>query len=93
MNDVSEEGVNALLDFLYRKNLDENKMSEETTFELLHTAHKYDIKSLEQEMVKLLNDKPQTWFTLTNVLSVYFFTVKVEEYQALCNKMMVILKR
>ncbi|ODM97693.1 hypothetical protein Ocin01_08986 [Orchesella cincta] len=60
---------------------------------LLHAARKYNIQMLEKVMVKLLFNKPPELFTLSNVLTLYFFTVKVEEYETLCDKMMAILKK
>ncbi|CAL8131005.1 unnamed protein product [Orchesella dallaii] len=93
MMDVSEVGVKVLLNYFYQNVLDMEGITEDVAFELLNAAHKYNVKALEKMMAEILFKKPAEWFTLSNVLALYFFTVKVEEYETLCEKMMAILKK
>jgi len=93
MDDTSEEAVNSLVSYLYENKLDTEGISEEIAFELLHAGHKYNISGLEKVMVKTLTSKADSWFEIKNVLTLYFFTANVEEYETLCEKMISILKR
>ncbi|CAL8068841.1 unnamed protein product [Orchesella dallaii] len=93
MADMSEKAVISLISYLYENKLDTEGVPEEIAFELLHAARKYNISGLEKVMVKTLTNKPDNWFQIKNVLTLYFFTVNVEEYDTLCEKMISILKR
>ncbi|ODM86679.1 hypothetical protein Ocin01_20003 [Orchesella cincta] len=93
MSDVSEEGVKALLDYLYKWDVKVEEMTEQIFLELLHTSHKYNIATLEKLLVNTLLDKADDWFNMNTVLELYFLTVNIETCDLLTDKMLSILKR
>ncbi|ODM88712.1 BTB/POZ domain-containing protein [Orchesella cincta] len=92
MTDVSEEVVNLLVAYLYGRVMDTEEMKEEIAFDLLCTAHKYNIKPLEELMVVTLFNRPNDSFSMNTVLDVYFFTKNIEDFNVLSEKMLKILK-
>jgi len=93
MTDLTEEGVKSLIMYMYKNELDAEEMDEENAIELIQAAHKYNIPGLEAFIVKTLTSKPDNWFGIMNVFSLYLFTEKVDEYGDLCQKMMRVLRR
>ncbi|ODM90557.1 Speckle-type POZ protein [Orchesella cincta] len=92
MIDISEEVVNLLLAYLYGRDINTAEMEEDIAYDLLRTAHKYNISSLQELMAVTLFNKSNDSFTTNTVLDVYFFTLNLEELTELCNKMLNILK-
>ncbi|CAL8068857.1 unnamed protein product [Orchesella dallaii] len=93
MNDISEEGVNALVNYFYQMKIDVEGISEEIAFELLQLAHRYNISNLESLMIDTLYYKPMNWFSLEAIISIYCFTSKIENYTMLYDKMLSWMKR
>ncbi|ODM90017.1 BTB/POZ domain-containing protein [Orchesella cincta] len=58
--EISEEGVHALLQYIYYSGLDDALKSSEIALELLETGHKYDIPGLENTMKRIFK-KPKEW--------------------------------
>ncbi|ODM90556.1 Kelch-like protein 40a [Orchesella cincta] len=92
MTDISEEVVNILLAYLYCCDINITEMKEDIAYDLLRTAHKYNIPSLQELMAVTLFKKPNNSFNMNTVLNVYYFTLNVEELNELCDKMLNILK-
>jgi len=96
MPDMSDEGVNALLAYMYRAEIDVKMLQEEIFIELLCSAHKYNIATLEKLMLdSMLLEKPIQSFGIDSVLKLYFFAVNIEDssFQMLVGKMLEFLKR
>ncbi|ODM88493.1 Protein maternal effect lethal 26 [Orchesella cincta] len=80
---VTEAAVNALLKFLYYSDLEEAFSSSSISLELLQTAHKYDIPSLEKAVKSILLEKSSDWYDLEVVLLLFQYALKVEGYEDL----------
>ncbi|CAL8130951.1 unnamed protein product [Orchesella dallaii] len=93
MTDVSEEGLNIFLNYLYKDKINTEVIEEEIAVELLQISHKYNVSALESIMLEMLFNKPNNWFSVDSALSLYFITVNVTAHSALCEKMFDIIKR
>jgi len=93
LDELSEESVGELVGYLYGQEINLEGMSESVALELLRAAHMYNISQLETAMLRMLCVKPADWFSMDNVLSIYFFTANEQRHQNLTEKMMSILKR
>ncbi|ODM90558.1 Speckle-type POZ protein B [Orchesella cincta] len=92
MKDINEEVVNQLLSYIYGRAINTKDMKEEIAFDLLRTAHKYNITSLEELITVTLFNRPNDSFNMNTVLHLYFFTMNVDELNLLYEKMLNILK-
>ncbi|ODM92444.1 Speckle-type POZ protein-like B [Orchesella cincta] len=87
MTDLADEVVNSMLLYLMFE------MTEELAFDLLCTAHKYNITALERDILQVLLDKPDENFELETVIALYFFAANIEQFSELCEKALNILQR
>jgi len=71
--EASEEGIKALLKFLYYDDLEEAFSSPTIAIELLDLAHFYDVKPLEEAMKKLLGKK-EDWMNVDDALNLLLAT-------------------
>ncbi|ODM90555.1 Kelch-like protein 40a [Orchesella cincta] len=92
MTDIDEEVVGLLLVHLYGRDINTVAMKEEIAYDLLRTAHKYNISSLQELMTVTIFNKPNDSFNMNTVLNLYFFTLRVEELNPLHKKVLNILK-
>jgi len=95
MNDISEEAVNALLVYLYQRVSFDMRaffIENDVAFELLRTAHKYNIRPLEDLMKEKLSKIDPISVDINVVLELYFFAVNVDSCKVLGDKMLIILK-
>ncbi|ODM88011.1 Speckle-type POZ protein, partial [Orchesella cincta] len=93
MTDLADEVVNTMLLYLYGWEINSLEMTEELAFDLLCTAHKYNITALERDILKVLLDKPDQNFELETVIALYFFAANIEQFSELCEKALNILQR
>ncbi|ODM87577.1 TD and POZ domain-containing protein 1-like [Orchesella cincta] len=93
MADLSEKVVNALLSYMYGQEIKIFQMEYDMAFDLLRTAHKYNLVSLQWDLVDTFLKKPDNSYEMNAVLGLYYFTVNIEELDALCDKAVNILKR
>ncbi len=92
MDDMSENGVNAFLAYLYYWNLDVPLADPKVALELLRVSHKYDITSLEKAARHILIGKPVEWFDVSTVIQLFFFSKNLETYSQLKIKALCMLK-
>ncbi|ODM87812.1 Kelch-like protein 2 [Orchesella cincta] len=102
MEETSELGINILVKYFYKNEVDDKEISFEVALELLQMAHKYDISKLEVIMLNILFRKSEEWFTLDNVVDLYVDTKQVADvtsgndsycYGLLRDRMFNIIKR
>ncbi|ODM87845.1 TD and POZ domain-containing protein 1, partial [Orchesella cincta] len=93
MTDLSNDVVNSMLSYLYGQEMNTFQLQHEMVFELLRTAHKYNIVSLENDMTDVLLCQLDNSYEMNVVLDLYYFTVNVEKFHALCEKALDILRR
>ncbi|ODM87844.1 BTB and MATH domain-containing protein 40 [Orchesella cincta] len=93
LTDLSDNVVNELLSYLYGQEINISQMHHAMAFELLRAAHKYNIVSLEHDMMETLLSKADVSYEIDIVLALYYFTVNIEEMHALCDKAINILKK
>ncbi|ODM90495.1 Kelch-like protein 3 [Orchesella cincta] len=77
MEEMSEEGVNALVQYFYKNELDEKEIGVEVASELLQAAHKYNTSKLEVIILNLLLRKPEEEFSLETIFEVYYHTKQI----------------
>ncbi|CAL8135752.1 unnamed protein product [Orchesella dallaii] len=92
MDDISQEGVTILLAYMYGRDLQLEKLTTEVAFQLLRATHKYNVSNFEAMLVNLIYRKPSDWFSIDNLLAIYFFSVNVSEHQMLSQKMLSTMK-
>ncbi|CAL8132802.1 unnamed protein product [Orchesella dallaii] len=94
MEEVSEAGVDSLVNYFYRNKVDENT-DEQVALELLQTAHKYNISKLEAVMLNTVYSKPDEWLSIGNVLHLYLYSRNVDGfcYEMLRQRMFKIMKK
>ncbi|CAL8135694.1 unnamed protein product [Orchesella dallaii] len=92
MDDMSQEGVTILLAYMYGRDLQLEKLTTEVAFQLLRATHKYNVSNFEAILVNLICRKPSEWFSIDNLLAIYFFSVNVSEHQMLSQKMLSTMK-
>ncbi|CAL8130955.1 unnamed protein product [Orchesella dallaii] len=93
MTDVTEEGFNIFLTYLYKQTLNNEEITEELAIELLQVAHKYNVSPLENIMLQVLFQKHDDLYSIDSALSLYFMTTNVTAHSMLCEKMFGIIKR
>ncbi|CAL8135651.1 unnamed protein product [Orchesella dallaii] len=93
MMDVTEEGFNIFLTYLYKQTLNNEEITEELAIELLQVAHKYNVSPLENIMLEVLFQKHDDLYSIDSALSLYFMTTNVTVHSMLCEKMFGIIKR
>lgn len=79
MEDITERGVKALLEYLYFWEIREAVTDVSIAFELLKVSHKYNIKELEATMNRLFRTKPFDWFELDVTLELYVFVRELDD--------------
>lgn len=92
MPDVSEEGVNAFLDYLYLCDITAPNQDSNIAFELFQLGHKYGIQKLEDEMKDILLWKPDEWFDLDMIIQLYLFARNVDSATELKLKAVKLIK-
>ena len=92
LNDISEKGVKALLDFIYCRELFTPESEPAICFELFYAADKYDIKELRKAVVPMLLQKPSSWFDDETAFLLYALSRNCEQYEDLKIKALQIIK-
>ncbi|CAL8085337.1 unnamed protein product [Orchesella dallaii] len=78
MDDVSEEGVKALLEYIYTWEITEAVRSSKVAVELFQVAHKYDIKQLEEKLARMILQRGNKWFQVDATIDLFRFARKIE---------------
>lgn len=92
MDDMSDRGVRAFLNFLYCRDMVVPYENSKIAVELLLASHKYQITTLENAMKALVTVKPWDWFDIPSAIQLYFFAKKVDNLSQLKDKAFVVLK-
>ncbi|ODM88761.1 putative BTB/POZ domain-containing protein, partial [Orchesella cincta] len=80
---ISEDGLNALLKFIYNASIDDPLGSPSIALELLETAYHYDIPLLEKAVRKILIKQSVSWYTTEMALKQHRFSLSVDGYRDL----------
>ncbi|CAL8135738.1 unnamed protein product [Orchesella dallaii] len=75
MVDISQEVVTILLAYMYGRDLQLDQLTIEVAFEVFKATHKYHISNLETMLLYLFCRKPSDWFSIDDLLTIYFFSV------------------
>ncbi|CAL8135750.1 unnamed protein product [Orchesella dallaii] len=78
---------------MYGRDLKLDHLKIEVAFEVLKATHKYHISSLEALLLDMLRRKPSDLFSIDNLVTIYFFSVNLREYQMLSEKMLLAMKK
>ncbi|ODM91245.1 TD and POZ domain-containing protein 2 [Orchesella cincta] len=81
--DISEEGVKALLNYIYCKSTNTPLATPSVALELLKSGEKYDISGLEASMKTIFLGKPVKWLTVDDALMLFIHSDKLEGYEEL----------
>lgn len=92
MVDVSEEGVRALLEYLYCRDLNKPMESSTVSVEMLEVAHKYLLGSLEDAIKAILLNKCDSWFNPNAAFRLFFFAGKLDIHKDLRDKAIRVLR-
>ncbi|ODN03083.1 Zinc finger and BTB domain-containing protein 7A [Orchesella cincta] len=79
--DLSEEGVDALLKYVYFRNLDDPLASCHIAFELMDIAHQYDFIGLEDAIKQIFLGKSYLWYSINVAVDIYLYTLKLQDEQ------------
>lgn len=92
MEDVSEEGVKALLAYLYYRDLEMPLMSSVLAVELLELSHRYLIGGLENAVKGILLEKDVKWFEGKAAMRLFYFAGKLDNHKDLRRKAVEVLQ-
>lgn len=92
MDDISDRGARAFVNFLYCKDMNVPFDNPKIAVELLLVSHKYQITCLENAMKALLMVKPWEWFDIPSTIQLYFFAKNLDLLSQLSDKAFLILK-
>lgn len=92
MVDMCENGVKALLAFLYYRGLQEPSKDIQVALELLRAANKYDISSLEKAITVIIMQKPIEWFDISTTIQLFFFSKNIDHFTGIKQKSLQVLK-
>lgn len=92
MVDMSEQGVQAFLEYLYKSEKSLAEQNPQVALELLEAAHKYDIPHLEGNMKHLFLEKSNDWFNVDVALHLFLFARNICDYEHLKIKCVQVLK-
>lgn len=86
--DVSKEGLECFINYVYLKDFPPRKVTCEVGLELLRIAHMYEITDLKDLVLKYIVSRKFEWFTPDGVLGVYYFVRNIAEFSNLKELMM-----
>lgn len=86
MSDLSEEGVRALLSYLYYWDIDNATESCDIAFQLFVAGHKFDIARLKKCMKDLLLSKHVSWFQKEVAFKLFLFSRNLRQEEDLVAK-------
>lgn len=92
LENMSEKGVVAMLNYLYCIDFEEKDLGSEIYMELLQASEQYSMSNLQQTMKQVLLNKPCDWFQVDLALQVFCFSRNVENCQELKQKCIKVLK-
>lgn len=92
IEDMSEAGVRAFLEFLYYFSISKPSESFGIAVELFKAGHKYDVERLETEMSNLILAKEVSWFDLENTVTLFRFLKHLDGYEGIKLKAVKYLK-
>ncbi len=94
IEDISFDGVEALLKFLYYSDVTDALKSSAITLELLKSADKYNIQMLWKILCVILMEEPHEWYDVDMALGLFQFVrnkEKDEDIQKLMKKVIEVL--
>ncbi|CAL8108340.1 unnamed protein product [Orchesella dallaii] len=77
LEDMSKEGVKALLKYIYYFSVEDALKDPKIAMELLEAGHKYDVILLEDAMKRIFIGKPEEWFTVDAALLLFLWSLKM----------------
>ncbi len=77
MEGISENGVRALLAYLYHRETKAVNESSEIALELLEASEKYYIENLRDDVRNIMLARKSCWFEVDTALSLYIFVKKL----------------
>ncbi|CAL8101262.1 unnamed protein product [Orchesella dallaii] len=90
--DLSERGADALLKYIYYRNLDDPLESCNIAFELMDIAHQYEIVGLENTIKDIFMGKSYLWYTIDVAVDLYLYTLKMQGYDQLKDELLKVIK-
>lgn len=91
MSEFSEEALKLLLQFVYTRDIFYGSVSCDLSLELLQLGHRYELKMLQEAIVKLVLRKEAAWFTPDVVIEFYFFLRNLDIFKELETKLFQIM--
>lgn len=76
--DVTENGIRAMLKFIYCWDLEQATENSELALQLLQAAHKYQIQDLENSMIDLFCAMPFKWVSVNSAVKLLLFSKNAE---------------
>ncbi|CAL8132590.1 unnamed protein product [Orchesella dallaii] len=93
LEDMSKEGVKALLKYVYYFCVEDALQVPKIAMELLEAGHKYDITALEDTMKRIFIGKPDEWFTVDAALLLFLWSLKMNNCEDLTSKAVMIINK
>ncbi|CAL8131828.1 unnamed protein product [Orchesella dallaii] len=93
LDNISKEGVKALLKYIYYFSVEDALQAPKIALELMQAGHMYDILNLANAMKQIFIGKPQEWFTIDTTLLLFLWSIKVDDFEDVTNKAVVVINR
>ncbi|CAL8131967.1 unnamed protein product [Orchesella dallaii] len=77
LRDISEECVNALLEFIYTFEISQAGKCSKVAVELFVAANKYEMYNLQEKVTKMLLKRRNEWFDVTATVELFLFVRKL----------------
>lgn len=93
---VQDETMDALLSYMYRGSLQVPYSRSDVALELLQLAHQYEIHSLVEKLLKILDNEELEKISVSTAIKMFAFCIKLQdlsEFSGLMKKSVVIIKR
>ncbi|CAL8108331.1 unnamed protein product [Orchesella dallaii] len=86
LEDMSKEGVKALLKYIYYGGVEDALQDPKIALELWEAGCKYFIPGLENDMKRIFIGKPEEWFTIDAALLLFLWSSKMDNCEYLTSK-------
>ncbi|CAL8133591.1 unnamed protein product [Orchesella dallaii] len=84
--DLSENSMKAFLAYIYCWDIEEATNNSAIAFDLLKTAHKYEITGLESSMLNVITSKPTKWINVDVAMDLFFFSRCLKTWENITSK-------